>query len=132
MLHISRPNFHVPVTTEIVDTLADRSALRLTKRLFHGVELLESIELLDNEAEREVITWNKLRIKPSHPTERINRFLEVKAKRRQPLVKTFLQEHPRLVKEDKTSLRDLYDLNDYQPINELKKQFIFKWQFLRK
>lgn len=123
-LTVQQPNFRRPVTPEIIDTMADKSALVLYKELVQCQRLGE-ITMIDAEAHR-------LAALTHAPSKQrlLDKLLHELATKRRWLVAQFLVDYPELVKHDKKVLRDLYDPNDYPRKEDLAKQFVFKWSII--
>ena len=123
-LTVQQPDFRRPVTTEIVDTMADKSVLVLYKELVQ-CERLGEITVIDAEANRlATLTHAPGKQQP------LDKLLRELATKRRWLVTQFLADYPELVKRDKKVLRDLYDPNDYPRKEAIEKQFAFKWSFI--
>lgn len=133
-LRIGLPSCHVPVTTEIVDTLASKAALQLHKQLLQSAELdqlyqldQEAHQLVARHAQRSFSAVHQLK-RGSHPAvlQGLRQLKHAWGKAAAELVLAY----PALIKADKKRLKDLFEASDYPPATELRQLIHFRWQMI--
>lgn len=135
-LRIQRPDLRRPVPVEIVDTMADKTALHLQKQLLSSKGILAQAAI--GEMARQTVARHARRqlTNSSYVVRNGRRAAITKELKRLALAwrkerDKFLRQYPQLIKDDKALLKDLFDPADYPKPGELKKQFVFEWQFFR-
>jgi hypothetical protein len=122
------------VSTSQIEADADKDLLRVSKHLLASAEL-KAIGRFDGEIRRFLydiclpfeIGIHLLPIAAlQHVEERLQKF----AADRQALVEAFLTAYPGLSQDAAKRLRGLYNPADYPPIDEVRRQFGFSWQYV--
>lgn len=124
-LTIARPGLSVQITPEIIDTMADKEALSARKKLLCASPVQGELEIIDamaSELEQGIYAPDQRR--------QLTKRLHELATKRARLVNELIVIYPELIKQDKKTLRDLFDPNDYPSAKTLKEQFVFKWRFI--
>lgn len=135
-LRIGKPSMSAKVNSEIADTMADKTALHISKDLLQGVEL-RAIRQFDSAAGN----WLRSRCLPLNFREGIHLLPEelitdvderlvAMESERQKLIESFLGSYPERKAEAKKRLKDLFDLAEYPEVNKLRQAFYFEVRYL--
>jgi hypothetical protein len=122
------------VSTSQVEVDTDKSLIRVSKLLLSSQELRQ-ITNFDAEVRRYLYNTCVpfevgIRLCPFALLEQLEGRLRKFAEERQTLVEAFLTAYPALCQEAATRLRTLHNPQDYPPIEYVRQQFGFTWQYV--
>jgi hypothetical protein len=122
------------VSTSQIEVDSDKALIRVSKHLIDSGELRQ-ITNFDSEVRRYL--YNAclpfevgIHLCPFPLLEQVEGRLRKLAEDRQSLVAAFLAAYPALCHEAATRLRTLYNPQDYPPIEYVREQFGFTWQYV--
>lgn len=115
---------------------ADKQMVRASKRLLASNEL-KVVSRFDGQV-RDYIASRALPsmikggfwLVPIELLEQLDAKLEEFALARQPLVETFVQAYPELMKDAEEKLRGVFNESDYLSEEDVRKQFAFSWRYV--
>ena len=122
------------VSTSQVEVDTDKALIRVSKHLIDSAELRQ-ITNFDAEVRRYLCNTCLpfdvgIHLCPFALLEQVEGRLRKFAEDRQSLVAAFLTAYPALCHEAATRLRTLYNPQDYPPIEYVRGQFGFTWQYM--
>lgn len=122
------------VSSAQVEVDADKDSIHISKSLLDSPEL-EAIRRLDGEIRRYLYSVclpfePGIHLLPIGLIEAADTELGEFRTKREELVETFLQAYPRLCQEASGRLRTLYNPLDYPPLETVRSQFTFSWQYV--
>jgi hypothetical protein len=122
------------VSTAQIEADADKDLLRVSKHLLDSAEL-KAIGRFDGEIRR--LLYNiclpfeiGIHLLPIAALEAVEQRLRQFADDRERLVEAFLSAYPGLCHDASKRLRGLYNPADYPPVEEVRRQFGFSWQYV--
>lgn len=122
------------VSNSQVEVDTDKSLIRVSKHLLDSQELRE-VANFDGEIRRYLYDTclpfeAGIHLCPLPLLEQMEPKLRDFAARRQELVAAFLEAYPRLCQDAAKRLRSLYNPGDYPPVEHVRQQFTFLWQYI--
>ena len=122
------------VSTSQIEVDSDKALLRVSKHLIDSAELRQ-ITNFDSEVRRYLYNTCLpfevgIHLCPLPLLEQVEGRLRTLAEDRQSLVAALLAAYPALCHEAATRLRALYNPQDYPPIEHVRGQFGFTWQYV--
>jgi hypothetical protein len=122
------------VSTSQIEVDSDKALLRVSKHLIDSAELRQ-ITNFDSEVRRYLYNTCLpfevgIHLCPFPLLEQVEGQLRKLAEDRQSLIAAFLTAYPALCHEAATRLRALYNPQDYPPIEYVRGQFGFTWQYV--
>ena len=122
------------VSTSQIEADADKDLLRVTKQLVASAEL-KAISRFDGEIRR--FLYNMclpfeigIHLLPIAALQQVEERLQQFAADREALGEAFLAVYPGLCHDAAKRLRALYNPADYPPVDEVRRQFGFSWQYV--
>jgi hypothetical protein len=122
------------VSNSQVEVDTDKSLIRVSKHLLDSQELRE-VANFDGEIRRYLYDTclpfeAGIHLCPLPLLEQMEAQMRGFAARRQELVAGFLEAYPRLCQDAAKRLRSLYNPGDYPPVEHVRQQFTFLWQYI--
>lgn len=119
-----------------VTTAADKSLLRLSKRLIDSTEL-KAINTVDGEMKAFIesicmpsMFKTGVWLLPIPLVERVEQELQMFKEKRQAAVDTFIEVYPDQVRAIEDRLADQYDARNYPTVEQMRLAFSFDWQYV--
>jgi hypothetical protein len=133
-IHFERFGNTRKVATSQVEVDADKTQVRVSKRLLQSESLLQ-IRRLDHEArafvEARCLPFEKgIHVLPLGLVEEVDAELREFETRRAVLIDSFVEEYPTLLEGARTVLRSLFNSRDYATQDQARAEFRMRWNYL--